>query len=476
MINALKKTTTIPSYYLEPLTGTQLEAERAGLRGAEQGFIDKWGKKTPQFTNFMGFGSDPLGQALNAFSASKAPTDMWAGAGGMPSFMSGDTDLTNPSRVFSDLVAANPGDFSYTSSYKPTLNPGDLLAEPTKHSLFAGLGAGRPESPSTLDFYGGNPTPFYPAHVTNLEKKSSFNLKPLAALASIASAGGGGAFFAPAGAGAGTSAGAGAGALSASEAAGIGGIGAGAGAAPAATGISVNEMLHPSIWKEFGVEAAPSPVYGSEKTIEIMHPSIWEAAGATPIASAAPAAAEVPSVGAQAGEKAQPTVWDSVKQAATKGKDLWGKASPFLTVAGLGANVLGSMSQKDILAGLNQAQGDSYNRYLQGINPPKDVLDTRFNQLKSQVTSSAPTARRRISDELASRGIRGRGTAAPIAGTERNIQDAINKAFFQIYGNYNVPQIAPPVNFTPSTGQLIGKNMGDLGTMLALQGILRAFS
>jgi len=164
-----------------------------------------------------------------------------------------------------------------------------------------------------------------------------------------------------------------------------------------------------------------------------------------------------------------PTWWDMLKQIGSQAQDLWDKSTPLRMIAGLGSQVLGANSESNMMKGLNEAQAQSYQDYLGGLNPPQSVLDTRFNQLKNQVISSAPTARRRISDEMASRGIKGRGAASPIAQNERAIQDDINRAYFQTYGNYNVPQMAPPVNYTPSTGQLLGKNLSDIGMMMAMK-------
>lgn len=217
------------------------------------------------------------------------------------------------------------------------------------------------------------------------------------------------------------------------------------------------------------------------------------------------------------------------------------KSNPLFNVAGLAASQLaGSKGQADIAeqvnqanqaayqeylgareSGLAQAQGSyedylgltqktyqdfldvsqtAYQDYLDVINPPEDVKATRFNQLRGQVLSAVPTARRRLSDTLASRGIRGQGAAAPIAGQDQAVQDAINQAYFQIYGNFNVPSgpfrppappavplppelsaagsnflgpgTSPPVGVTPSTGQFAGKNISDLASVYFLNQLI----
>jgi hypothetical protein len=125
----------------------------------------------------------------------------------------------------------------------------------------------------------------------------------------------------------------------------------------------------------------------------------------------------------------------------------------------LGANLLGSYQQSKMAEDASKKADKSYNRYLDTINPPKDVLDARFGQAKDYITGSAPTARRRLDDRLASRGIRGRGATSPVSDQEQAIQDQLNNAYFQTYTNYNVPSQTPPTVPTPSTGQLFGTNI-----------------
>ena len=126
------------------------------------------------------------------------------------------------------------------------------------------------------------------------------------------------------------------------------------------------------------------------------------------------------------------------------------------------ATIYGASQQAGMGRDLGEAQNQSYQNYLATINPPPPVQEARFNELKSQVTGSAPEAQRRLSDALASRGVRGRGLASPIAGQARDTQQDINAAYRQIYGNYNVPGTPPPVNWAPSTGQLAGVAGGQL--------------
>ena len=138
----------------------------------------------------------------------------------------------------------------------------------------------------------------------------------------------------------------------------------------------------------------------------------------------------------------------------------------------LGSQYLGSNAQSDMMQQLADAQNQSYQKYLGSINPPDAVKDARFNELQSQVLTQAPIMQRRISDAAASRGIKGQGILPEIASGEKGVQDAINKAYFNVYGDYNVPNQPPPVNFAPSTGNLMGSNIGDLLSMLSMQKII----
>ena len=128
------------------------------------------------------------------------------------------------------------------------------------------------------------------------------------------------------------------------------------------------------------------------------------------------------------------------------------------------AIVGGSLMQSNQMKDLAEKQAKSYKDYLSAINPPAEVKQTQFNQLKDQVMSQAPVARRRLEDSLASRGIRGAGAAAPMGSQESQIQKALNDAYFKIYGTYNVPGSPGPTSATPSAGSLLGMNAGQIGS------------
>lgn len=141
----------------------------------------------------------------------------------------------------------------------------------------------------------------------------------------------------------------------------------------------------------------------------------------------------------------------------------WGaiikKAAPYVAQAGVAA--YGAHQQNEMMEDAARAQEESYGRYAEALNPPESVKQARFNEEKSKIIGAAPMMQKRLADTMASRGVRGQGKAASMAGMERDKQNALNQAWRSIYGQYNVPQIAPPVGFVPKTRNLWGKDMSD---------------
>jgi hypothetical protein len=142
--------------------------------------------------------------------------------------------------------------------------------------------------------------------------------------------------------------------------------------------------------------------------------------------------------------------------------------SPYIFGA---SQVLNGINQSMMAKDMNEAQSKSYQDYLSLINPPEEVKQARYNILRNNVSTTASDARRRLRDTLASRGIRGRGIGGPNAALERSMMDAENNAFNTIYGTYNVPGEAPPVNYSPSAANILGKNISDIGTLMMMQNL-----
>jgi len=147
----------------------------------------------------------------------------------------------------------------------------------------------------------------------------------------------------------------------------------------------------------------------------------------------------------------------------TGGTDWTSLIGPALS---LGATVYGASKQADMADKAADAERKSYKAYLNTINPPDEVKETRFNELKSQVLSQVPGMQRRLEDQLASRGIRGAGAAAPIGDFDEATQKALNDAYFKIYGQYNVPNTPGPATAAPSTTDILGSNLGQVGAYM----------
>ena len=145
-------------------------------------------------------------------------------------------------------------------------------------------------------------------------------------------------------------------------------------------------------------------------------------------------------------------------------------AKPFLPIA---ASALlsgqGAKAQQNMYENLAGAQQQSYQQYLQNLNPPEQVKQAQYQKAVNQILPTANLNSRKIYNELASRGVRGGGLASPTAGMERDVTKAKQNAYLDIYGRYNVPQVPPPVAYTPGTSNIIGSNAGDIGTTLLLK-------
>lgn len=126
----------------------------------------------------------------------------------------------------------------------------------------------------------------------------------------------------------------------------------------------------------------------------------------------------------------------------------------------MGANILGSLGQSGMYGDINEAQQKSYQDYLGMINPPAEVKAARYGDLSSNVREQGDVAESSLMNKLASRGIRGKGLAAPsgdLAEAERKMmQDAYN----QVYGTYNVPSAPGPVDYSPDFLDLMMGNVG----------------
>lgn len=138
------------------------------------------------------------------------------------------------------------------------------------------------------------------------------------------------------------------------------------------------------------------------------------------------------------------------------------------TLAGVGAFGLLAYANADqqsaIAKDLQQGSTASYEAFVESLQIPEDVKKAQIAQAQYQVSREAPESRREISNRLASRGIRGKGLASPLAEEEEDI--LMNYLYPYINVTAQPPVAAPypqPVSPTPSTGQMFASDVGGVG-------------
>jgi hypothetical protein len=142
-----------------------------------------------------------------------------------------------------------------------------------------------------------------------------------------------------------------------------------------------------------------------------------------------------------------------------------------------GLNALNSFNQAGMMSDANKAQQASYQSYLNALNPTPAVQATRYNTLAGNVNTTAAQAEKNIADSLAARGIRGTGTAAPMGDVSEAQREALNAAYNQIYGTYNVPGSPGPANYAPNAANLgISNATGTANYLLPLMMMMKSFN
>lgn len=135
-----------------------------------------------------------------------------------------------------------------------------------------------------------------------------------------------------------------------------------------------------------------------------------------------------------------------------------GLAKDYAPAIQAGSNIWGLYSQANMMKDAAKAGTGAYGDYLSTINPPQEVLDARFAEAKSNIMNTASSTQRKLGDTLASRGVRGKGAASPYSEHSDAVRDALNQAYWNIYGNYNVPTGPGPSGYSPGMGDLAGVN------------------
>jgi hypothetical protein len=118
-----------------------------------------------------------------------------------------------------------------------------------------------------------------------------------------------------------------------------------------------------------------------------------------------------------------------------------------------GLNAFNSWNQSAQMRGINNAQQQSYNDYLNTLNPPDTTKQARYQTLLGNVNKTAGQTEQNVMGGLAARGIRGHGLAGPTGDLSEANRQARNSAYNQIYGTYTVPGAPGPAASTPSAGQ-----------------------
>ncbi len=152
-----------------------------------------------------------------------------------------------------------------------------------------------------------------------------------------------------------------------------------------------------------------------------------------------------------------PTAWDKISGYGGKAYDYM-SGRPGMYTGLVALNALNSYNQASMMKGANTANQQSWQDYLNAINPPETVKAQRYGAGLGEVERTGTQTREKVASQMAARGVRGRGTAAPTGDVAEAERQAKNLLYNQIYGQYNVPSAPGPSNYAPSGGQLFGAN------------------
>ena len=142
---------------------------------------------------------------------------------------------------------------------------------------------------------------------------------------------------------------------------------------------------------------------------------------------------------------------------------------PKAAMAGVG--LYGANKQAGMYKGINEGNNAAYEKYLGNLQTPEAVKSAQYGAAQQKIGTNATTSRRRLTNQLSARGVKGEGMGAPLAADERTRQREELQAWLDIYGKYNPPQVAPPASYAPSTADLFGKQAGDVGTAMLLKSL-----
>jgi len=116
-----------------------------------------------------------------------------------------------------------------------------------------------------------------------------------------------------------------------------------------------------------------------------------------------------------------------------------------------GSKYLQSRAQSDMAQEYNQATVDAYNQWLSTLNRTPEEKAALLRSMQPTLKKSVNTWGKNISRELGKRGVQGKPTSDAKA---RQLQHAMNMAYFPVHTQHQAPGQAGPVNYAPGTSEL----------------------
>ena len=118
-------------------------------------------------------------------------------------------------------------------------------------------------------------------------------------------------------------------------------------------------------------------------------------------------------------------------------------------------NIINSYNKANMQKDLSDAQQQSYQKYLNAINADDKTKATQYEAAKGSVSAEMDRMQKQLTNTMAARGIRGKGTAGKSGDLSLAKQKMLNDAYNKIYGTYNVPSTPGPTAYAPSGNQTL---------------------
>lgn len=128
-----------------------------------------------------------------------------------------------------------------------------------------------------------------------------------------------------------------------------------------------------------------------------------------------------------------------------------------------GSKYLQARSQADIASDLNKSQQLAYNTWLNQLNRTPEEKAALLSSMTPMLKRGVNTWGRNIKRELGKRGIQGKPTADAKAQQLRHV---MNMAYFPVHTQHRAPGQAGPVDYAPSTSNLLLPSVGQDASQL----------